>query len=569
MSTSRLSASTTANAVKTDTADIVAPDLYARLAKLWRRWLKPFLQRISVRVTRRGFWAVASWTLWVVGYSVLNLLSMTSVVQTSIGKMLTSLLPVLSIITIIITVFMALMIVVDFILLLTATGKGRASIIASLQIRRELAHNLSVQAWSTVRLMLSYHQTQHSVTHGSMPFTITLLDNYPTLASTEQLPITFLSSQILSSQILSNQTKSATGVTQNLIDNDDNIATQHLCVSYRLFANQRGYTTFDGIALLIRSRIGWLQKYVEIPESAILGTHQARVLANFSAIVAGQLVGVSRHSAMAGQLKQRRRGQGQDFHQIRNYSQGDSVRHLDWKASARYQRLMTREYQDERDQQILCLLDCGQHMRHLRLFDPTQSHAQADNSHTGSHLDQALNAMLLLAQIANAQGDATGFVSFASHHDKVVLPRKGVGVISYLLNQSFDLQPSDLTPDYIAVARQVRQVQKKRALIILISNTRQQESSELIEAIQLLSAKHVVIFANLYEQDLQTYIDAPPSSHSNALTYHSVQEYLAMREQLHASLSQQTHVYTIHCTPQQLPHQLIEQYFIVKQRHRL
>lgn len=561
MSSSRPVTATT-TAVKLKTADTIAPDLYARLAKVWQSWLKPLLQRISVRVTRRGFWAVASWTGWVVTYSVLKLLLMTDVAKTVIGKIVASVMPALSVITALITVLMTLIIAVDFVLLLIATGRGRASVIAPLQIRRELAHNLSVQAWATVRLILSYHPVGQSLSNNALPFTITLLDNYPTLASSEQLPITFLSNQLKSDP--------TQGLQSTPQDSQDSITRQQLCVSYRLFANQRGYATFDGIALLISSRIGWLQKYIEIPESAIEGTHQARVLANFSAILTGQLVGVNRHSAMAGQLKQRRRGQGQDFHQIRNYSQGDSVRHLDWKASARYQRLMTREYQDERDQQILCLLDCGQHMRHLRLFDPTQARtAQADTSHTGSHLDQALNAMLLLAQIANAQGDATGFVSFASHHDKVVLPRKGAGVISYLLNQSFDLQPSDLTPDYIAVARQVRQVQKKRALIILITNTRQQESSELIEAIQLLSAKHVVIFANLYEQDLQTYIDTPPSNHSNALTYHSVQEYLAMREQLHASLSQQTHVYTLHCTPPQLPHYLVEQYFIVKQRHRL
>lgn len=542
-------------------------DIYQVLVSIWQSVLRPLTKRLSIRVTRRGLYWISAWAVWVIVISFINLLVSMPSVREQLGiAILSQWLILLQWLTYAISLALFVGLLVDYLRLMMATRKTASGLESSLAIQRKLHSNLSAQAWTEVKLILS-HPTPPSLF-------ITLTDNYPNLASTEQLPIEFHSKQLAQSS-----TRSLSAVeTQN--------STIHqLAVSYQMYTHERGDAIFDGVDMLVKTRIGWLQKFIHIPETHIQGTHHARVLANFADIAQGQLAGVSRQAAVSGILKQRRKGQGQDFHQIRNYTQGDSIRHLDWKATARYQKLMTREFQDERDQQILFLLDCGQHMRHIRFFDPqtqlsdvspaqpSQNNAESplDNPKhlQGSHLDQALNAMLLLADIANQQGDATGFISFAGENNKVIAPKKGAQVISYLLNQSFDLQPSSLIPDYIAVARQVRQVQKKRALIILITNTRQEEHSELTEAIQLMGAKHVVILANLYEQDLKEQLATPPTNLAQALTYHSIQEYMNTRERLHAELNQKTNVYTINTTPKQLPQQLIHQYFLIKQRHRL
>lgn len=538
-------------------------DLYRLIADFWQNRLQPFAQRISVRITRRGFYVIAIWASWVIIWGFLTLVLGMAVVQTWFSNThLALLFTVFNASTLMVTAILAGVFLADYWRLLKNTqplpldDKNQIPSIYSINIRRQLPNNLSTQAWTKVTLLIEIDQRlffkpqQHSKKHRLSHLKITLTDNYPTLASCEQLPIVFMSQALYSRQHEGNR---------------------QLVIEYQLFAHERGMARFDGVDILIASRIGWLTKYCQIPESRIQGVHEARVLANFANIVQGQLAGVSRQTAVNGMLKQRKRGQGQDFHQIRNYSQGDSVRHLDWKATARYQRLMTREYQDERDQHIIFLLDCGQHMRHIRFFDPLADHIypQTSASSQGSHLDQALNAMLLLASVANQQGDATGFISFAAEHNKVVPAKKGSQVISYLLNQSFDLQPSNQIPDYLALARQVRQIQKKRALMILITNTRQEETSELLQAIQLLRAKHVILLANLYEQDLADYLATPPVKLSQALTYHSVQEYINSREQLHALLTQQSHVHCLNTTPTMLPKLLIQQYFMIKQRHQL
>lgn len=530
-------------------------DLYRLFAKLGQGYVLPLARQLAVRVTRRGFYLIASWAMWVIVTSLIGLLIDMPVIQQSLGNADTRLVETgFHALTVLFSLVLALGLLWDYVALLRVTRQLFSKSVGKsmdLTIRRETHSNLSAQAWSTVKLWL----TLANPSAKKMPFfQLTLTDNYPLLASTEQLPISF------DSQVFN----------RSITHNESNLTTPQLAVSYQLFAHERGMARFDGVDMLVQGKLGWLKKFVTISEHDIVGSHDARVLANFADIAQGQLAGVSRQVAVSGMLKQRRRGQGQDFHQIRNYSEGDSIRHLDWKATARYQRLMTREYQDERDQQIIFLLDCGQHMRHMRFFDPTHDEAVSSQALSqGSHLDQALNAMLLLADVANQQGDATGFISFAGENNKIIAPKKGGQVISYLLNQSFDLQPSDQLPDYLAVARQVRQVQKKRALLILITNTRQEESSELAEAIRLLSAKHVVILANLYEQDLADYLAKPPIDVSQALTYHTVKEYMNVRERLHAELGQQTHVHCINTTPQNLPKRLIQQYFLIKQRHRL
>lgn len=522
------------------------PDLMTLFTQRWQRQLQPLLQRLSIRVTSRGRRWVMAWALWVIIYSLLALLPMVGVDPSGLAMLLT----LGHWVALIATGALAIMLLLDYGLLLKATTTRG---LAQLHIHRHTQSNLSVQSWSTVTLTL-YHPNPAKVT-------LHLIDYYPTIAQSRYLPIT------IDSHTLSQNTPiQGNEVNEN---NAANTVTQGCDIRYELYPTERGIADFMGVDMLISTPLGLLSKYQHIPEDSITGIHQVRVLANFADLVQGNLLGIAQKSAVSGLLKQRRKGQGQDFHQIRNYSEGDSIRHLDWKATARYQRLMTREFQDERDQQIMFLLDCGQHMRHIRFFDETLYPTNNAPSLTGSHLDQALNAMLLLAEVANAQGDATGFISFASENDKVIPPKKGQQVISYLLNQSVDIQPSMLSPDYIAVAKTTRRVQKRRALLILITNTRQEDHTELTEALKLLSAKHIVILANLYEQDMQDYLATLPVTTDDALTYHTVQEYLAMREKLHRTLTDQTHIYTVHCTPKTLPAKLINQYLAIKQKHRL
>lgn len=162
--------------------------------------------------------------------------------------------------------------------------------------------------------------------------------------------------------------------------------------------------------------------------------------------------------------EQRRRGDGQTFLQLREYRIGDSLRQIDWKATARMRKPIARDYQDERNQTVLFLLDCSRRMR-----------AQDDDL---SHFDHALNAMILLAYVALRQGDAVGVQSFGGEQRQLA-PRSGPGRLTALINAVYDLQPTIDPPDYAEAAQLILKRQRKRALIVLLTNLRDEDQAEL------------------------------------------------------------------------------------------
>ena len=131
-------------------------------------------------------------------------------------------------------------------------------------------------------------------------------------------------------------------------------------------------------------------------------------------------------SRSVGARLQRRRGEGTEFQELRDYRVGDSLRKIDWKATARSSRLISREYRDERNQQVVLMLDCGRRML-----------AQDDQL---AHFDHVLNASLALASIALRQGDAVGMLACSGQQQRWLPPQQGSGGMDMLLGAGYDLQ---------------------------------------------------------------------------------------------------------------------------------
>lgn len=337
----------------------------------------------------------------------------------------------------------------------------------------------------------------------------------------------------------------------------DDDAWSVLSVAYYLTANERGQFAFDSTDMRVYGAFGlWFDTYRLLSDMPTV----VRVFANFKEIGKENLYAAANKTTVNGLIRERLRGNGQDFHQIRAYMQGDSLRQVDWRATARQRRLMSKEYQNEKEQTILFLLDSSQNMRHKR---------QVTVEHTDyfvSHLDTVLNAMLKLATVAIKQGDATGFVSFSGQDDVIAMPKKGVSAMNYLLNQSFLIDTSLKMPDYIGVAKMALNVLKKRSLVVLITSTRTQNAEELLTAVKLLHGKHLVVVANLYEQDLAKFVLTSPTDSTNAKTQFVVQEHLSRQRTLMSQLSGLANVSTIHCTPDKLANRLTQSYLQLKQR---
>jgi len=315
---------------------------------------------------------------------------------------------------------------------------------------------------------------------------------------------------------------------------------QRSLISYRLRPLRRGHFAFEHCEINLPSPLGlWSDKRLLNVEDT------TRVYPDFARLYGGQLLAVDNWLSQLGVRQRQRRGLGLEFHQLREFREGDSLRQIDWKATARQRTPIAREYQDERDQQIIFMLDCGRRMR----------------SQDGelSHFDHALNACLLLSYVALRQGDAVGLCTFASEQARYLAPVKGAGQLNVLLNTVYDLNSSQRSADYQAAANQLLTRQKSRSLVVWITNLRDEDDEELLSAVKLMSRKHRVLVASLREQILDNLRQEPVQTLTEALNYCGTVDYLNARNELHERLGAHG-VAVLDARPEELGTNLVTRY---------
>ncbi|ALI08607.1 MULTISPECIES: DUF58 domain-containing protein [Pseudomonas] len=375
------------------------------------------------------------------------------------------------------------------------------------RLQRQMPGSLALGRWGDVRLDISHDFVQ--------PLHVQLFDHVPDGLDFENLP--------LSVELQPGQRSQ---------------------VGYRLRPLKRGHFTFVQCETNLPSPLGlWTDKRL------LEAVDHTRVYPDFARLYDGQLLAVDNWLSQLGIRQRQRRGQGQEFHQLREFREGDSLRQIDWKATARHRTPIAREYEDERDQQIIFMLDCGRRMR----------------SQDGelAHFDHALNACLLLSYTALRQGDAVGLSTFASEQSRYLAPVKGTGQLNVLLNTVYDLDSSQRPADYQAAVTELLARQKRRALVVLVTNLRDEDDAQLLAAVKRLGQQHRVLVASLREEALDRLRQAPVQSLPEALAYCGTVDYLNARAELHKQLAAHG-VPTLDSRPSELGAELVTQYLAWK-----
>nr|WP_236676436.1 DUF58 domain-containing protein [Pseudomonas sp. B7] len=371
------------------------------------------------------------------------------------------------------------------------------------RVQRQVPGSLALGRWSDIRLEVEHELDQ--------PLAIQIFDHVPDSLGYENLPLS---------------TELQPG--------------QRSLIGYRLRPLKRGHYTFETCELNLPSPFGlWSGKRL------LTITDHTRVYPDFARLYGGQLLAVDNWLSQLGVRQRQRRGLGMEFHQLREFREGDSLRQIDWKATARHRTPIAREYEDERDQQIVFMLDCGRQMR----------------SQDGelSHFDHALNACLLLSYVALRQGDAVGLSTFASDQPRFIAPVKGAGQLKVLLNGVYDLDSTRRSADYPAAVNQLLARQKRRALVVLVTNVRDKDDEELLNAVRQLSQQHQVLVASLRESTLEDRRHSQVQTIEQALEYCATVDYLNARSVLHEKLSAQG-VQVIDAPPSELSTDVISRY---------
>jgi uncharacterized protein (DUF58 family) len=270
-------------------------------------------------------------------------------------------------------------------------------------------------------------------------------------------------------------------------------------VRYFVTAIRRGPALFGKVCCRVVSRMKLWEKNYYFAEA-----QQSKVYPNYKPLFRSSVINSEQFYSNLGIHIHQRRGEGTDFRQLRDFREGDALRQIDWRASARFNRPISREYQEEKDQQVIFMLDCGRRMRA----------SEGDIS----HFDHALNAVLLSAFIALRQGDGVGLLSFAGE-SRWLPPVKGRSQITQLLEQIYDLDSSIETSDFIDVSQQLISRYSKRSLVILISSLEPEDKDDLTQAVHLLSRHHLVIVASMSQGAIRDAQDMEVVSLGDALRY--------------------------------------------------
>ncbi|HIQ42314.1 hypothetical protein FIV02_17615 [Pseudomonas sp. THAF187a] len=375
------------------------------------------------------------------------------------------------------------------------------------RLQRELPGNLPLGRWSEVQLTAHHDFTQ--------ALEIEVFDHVPEGMAFEHLP------QRISLH-----------------------PGQQTRVSYRLKPLVRGHFHFARCELLLPSPLRlWQARRVLQLEG------ESRVYPDFARLYGAQLKAVDDWLSQLGVRQRPRRGLGLEFHQLREFRDGDTLRQIDWKATARKRTPIAREYQDERDQQIVFLLDCGRRMR-----------SQDDEL---SHFDHALNACLLLSYVALRQGDAVGLATFASQQPRYLAPVKGPAQLNVLLNAVYDLETSQLPADFSAAADLLLARQRRRSLVVVVTNLRDEDDHELLAAVRRLSRQHRVLIASLREEALDRLRQTPVEQFDQAIAYCGTLDYLNARADLHERLAAHD-VPVLDARPGELGPELVSSYLAWK-----
>jgi uncharacterized protein (DUF58 family) len=145
---------------------------------------------------------------------------------------------------------------------------------------------------------------------------------------------------------------------------------------------------------------------------------------------------------------------------------------------------------------------------------------RADDRERGrgtAHFDQVLNAVMLLTYVALRQGDAVGAMTFGTPagQERSFAPAKGTQTLNALMGQLYGVQPTLTHPDYVAAAQALLRRQRKRALVVIVTNFRDEASTELGYALRLLRTRHLVLLASLRER-IVTELAAQPLTSGEA-----------------------------------------------------
>ncbi len=325
---------------------------------------------------------------------------------------------------------------------------------------------------------------------------------------------------------------------------------------YRLTSSNRGRYTMENIYVRAKSRLGLWKAMHALPCGSELFVYpDMRQIAEYD------LLARTNRLSLVGVRRSRKVGQDNEFERLRDYTTDDNYKNIDWRSTARRRKLTVKDYQSNKSQRIIFLLDCGRLM--------------TGQSGKFDVIDHALNAILMLSYVALKQGDSVGLLCFSDRIHSYTPPKNGLRHINRLLNATFDQKASYVESRYDEAFLYLQKNSPKRALVVLVSNVIDEVNAQQIQQFtSQLSGRHLPLCVFTRDHDLFQMIDdynelGPDGAGDEQLFRAAASaDVLSWRKQVITDL-QHRGVLAIESFPEDMTASLVNQYLEIKARHLL
>ncbi len=266
---------------------------------------------------------------------------------------------------------------------------------------------------------------------------------------------------------------------------------ENIELPYFLRPTFRGVISFGKIHVYIASSLRLVKRKFSFPVDIDIPVYPS-----FVQLKKYELLAFSNTLTQHGLKKVRRLGHTMEFEKIKEYVAGDDFRTVNWKATAKSNKLMVNQYQDERSQSVYCILDKGRVMK--MPFDGL------------SLLDYAINACLVVSNVVLRKQDYAGFFSFSRRVDnRVAADRRGTQmqrIIEALYNVKTDFYESDYGRLYGDIKKNI----PHRSLLLLFTNFETMDGlNRQLPYLKAISKNHLLIVIFFQNTELDTLINAP------------------------------------------------------------
>lgn len=320
--------------------------------------------------------------------------------------------------------------------------------------------------------------------------------------------------------------------------------------TFRVTPRKRGRYEVGPVFLRLPSPLGFFRRDFRFEQRPSVKVYPAVADIKRYALLSRRL-----RTREMGLRPQRLRGQGMEFERLRDYRPGDDVRLIDWKASARRDRLISREYQVERCQNVVMMVDAGR-----MLTEEVDGIVK---------IEYVLNAALLLTRIAAEYDDRVGALIFSDRVERMTALRKGRAAVGAMAEALYDVQPKLCEANYEAAFAHLNAACRKRALVVLFTNLVDQGTSELVSGyLKGLAWRHVPLCVAVGDRETREIAWGVPRDAGDMYRKGAAAQLLVSRARTLQDL-QKRGVHVIDASAGQVPVSLVNKYLDLKSRQLL